>query len=250
LELLGADCRRVHFVDDTEAPLTLADEWLERAITDTSAKLLIADPIQGFIGKADINNSNAMRPLMKQLGAVAERTDCAVVLIGHLNKNGAKGIYRGLGSIDIYAAARSVLVVGRLPLDESMRAFAHGKSNLIAPGKPQAFGFDPESGFTWLGEYDISVDRLLEGKQPEEKTDTQKDVAMTFLTDMLSGEPVPSTQIMRDANAQGISEITLRRAKKAIGVRSFQNGGAWYCTLNAPSDAHQMPDAHSPDMSA
>jgi hypothetical protein len=244
LELLGADCTRVHFVDDSDTPLTLADERLERAIIDTNAKLLIADPIQGFLGKADINNSNAMRPLMKQLGTVAERTDCAVVLIGHLNKNGTKSVYRGLGSIDIYAAARSVLVVGKLPIDENMRAFVHGKSNLIAPGKPQAFGFDPVAGFTWLGECEISADRLLEGKPTEEKTDTQKDAAMTFLIDALSNEPLPSTQLMREANAQGISEITLRRAKKAIGVKAFQNGGAWYCSLNAQLDAHQMSGGH------
>jgi hypothetical protein len=56
---------------------------------------------------------------------------------------------------------------------------------------------------------------------------------------------------MREANAQGISEITLRRAKKAIGVRSFQFGGAWYCTLNKDNQpgAHQDSDAHSPMVS-
>jgi hypothetical protein len=164
LELLGADCSRVHFIEETDTPLTLADERLERAITDTNARMLLIDPIQGFLGKADINNSNAMRPLMKQLGAMAERTDCACILVGHLNKNGTKSVYRGLGSIDIYAAARSVLVVGRLPIDENMRAFAHGKSNLCAYGSSQAFGFDPSSGFTWLGEYDITAEKLLENK--------------------------------------------------------------------------------------
>jgi hypothetical protein len=241
-------------VDDTECPLTLADGRLERAIADTNAKLLVADPIQGFLGKADINNANAMRAMMKSLGAVAEKTGCAVCLIGHLNKASVKSVYRGLGSIDIYAAARSVLMVGRLPYDDSMRAFVHAKSNLIAPGSAQAFGFDPVSGFTWLGDADITADQLLDNKPNvtrEEKTDTQKDAAMTFLRTELAGGAVPSTRLMRDANAQGITEITLRRAKKAIGVRSYQSGREWLCALDAPgSDAHVQSGAHGAEVSA
>jgi KaiC/GvpD/RAD55 family RecA-like ATPase len=239
LELLGADLTRVHFVDDTEYPLTLTDERLERAITDTNAKMLIIDPIQAFLGKADIHNANAMRPLMKHLGDVAERTDCAAVLIGHLNKNGSKSTYRALGSIDIYAAARSVLMVGKLPLDDTMRAFAHSKSNLSAPGKSQAFGFDPASGFCWLGDCDVTTDQLLDPKnasKSEQQPDSQLDGAMKFLMSELSGEPVLSTEIMQRAVAAGISEITLKRAKKAIGVKAQQLGGAWYCSL---SEAHR-----------
>jgi hypothetical protein len=254
LELLGADCSRVHFVDDTDCPLSLADERLERAITETNAKLLVADPIQGFLGKADINNANAMRGMMKSLGAVAEKTGCAVCLIGHLNKASVKSVYRGLGSIDIYAAARSVMMVGRLPYDDDRRAFVHAKSNLIAPGRAQAFGFDPVSGFTWLEDADITADQLLDHKPNivrEEKTDTQKDAAMTFLQTELAGGAVPSTRLMRDANAQGITEITLRRAKKAIGVRSYQEGREWFCALDAPgSDAHLHSVALSADVSA
>ena len=235
LELLGADLTRVHFVDDTEYPLTLADERLERAIIDTNAKMLIIDPIQAFLGKADIHSANAMRPLMKHLGDVAENTDCAAVLIGHLNKNGSKSTYRALGSIDIYAAARSVLMVGKLPLDDTMRAFVHSKSNLSAPGKSQAFGFDPASGFCWLGDYEVTVEQLLDPKnasKSEQQTDSQLDGAMKFLMSELSGEPVLSTEIMQRAVAAGISEITLKRAKKAIGVKAHQFGGAWYCSLS------------------
>jgi hypothetical protein len=64
-----------------------------------------------------MHSVNGMRPLMKHLGEVAERTKCAIVLVSHLNKNGGVK-YRNLGSVDIYTAARSVLTVGKLPLDE------------------------------------------------------------------------------------------------------------------------------------
>ena len=51
---------------------------------------------------------------MRRLGMWAAGYDCAIVLIGHLNKKeGSKGLYRSLGSIDVVAAARSVLQVER-----------------------------------------------------------------------------------------------------------------------------------------
>ena len=108
--------------------------------------------------------------------------------------------------------------------------FVHSKSNLAPNGTPQAFGFD-DSVLTWLGEYEITLDELLDGKKKEPKTDTQKDAAMSFLQTALADGDVLSTEIMREANARGITEITLRRAKKAIGVRSYQSSGVWFCSL-------------------
>ena len=42
----------------------------------------------------------------------ASQYDCAIVLVGHLNKkSSSKELYRGLGSIDVAATARSVLQI-------------------------------------------------------------------------------------------------------------------------------------------
>lgn len=120
LEQFGADCGRVHVIDEDEQALSLSDERIERAIIRMDAKLFILDPLQAYLGGADMHSANGVRPLMKQLGLVAERTGCTIVIIGHLNKKGGKAQYRGLGSIDIYAAARSVLTVGRIGEDENM----------------------------------------------------------------------------------------------------------------------------------
>ena len=58
---------------------------------------------------------------MQHLGMWATAYDCAIVLIGHLNKKeGTKGLYRSLGSIDVVAAARSVLQVERNPENPSI----------------------------------------------------------------------------------------------------------------------------------
>ena len=116
LEAVGADCSRVQTIDDSKSMLTLTDQRLEEAIYSTDAGLLVLDPLQAYLGSGvDMHRANEIRPIMKKLSAVAERTGCAVVLIGHMNKaSGMKSGYRGLGSIDFTAAARSILVVGRM----------------------------------------------------------------------------------------------------------------------------------------
>ena len=228
LQRLGADCTRVHVIDESEYPLSLADDRIEQAIIQSGTKLFIADPLQGFCRGADIYNVNGMRPLLQRLGGVAERTGCAVVLISHLNKKGGQSQYRNLGSLDIYAAVRSVLTVGKLPLDESMRAVVHTKSNLTALGKSQAFGLDDNGGFCWLGDCDITTDEILSGKPKQE---SQFAKARRLLETKLAHGPVLAVEIMQLADEEGISFKTFKRAKDALGVISFRRGGQWYWEL-------------------
>ena len=166
LERMGADCSKIHAIDDDDKALSLADERIEQAIVKTKAKLLVLDPLQAFLGGANINAASGIREQMKKLAGVAERTGCAVVIIGHLNKGkGQKSQYRGLGSIDIVAAARSVLTVGRLDSGQNMRAFIQTKSNLAPTGEPQAFELDHIFGLVWHGKCDITIDDLLNCNQ-------------------------------------------------------------------------------------
>jgi predicted ATP-dependent serine protease len=115
----GADCTKVIVIDESHKELTLSDKRIEEAIIETSAQLLIIDPLQAYLGSGvDMHRANEIRLIFKNLSSVAERTGCAIVIIGHMNKvGGTKGLYRGLGSIDITAAARSVLLVGRVRAD-------------------------------------------------------------------------------------------------------------------------------------
>jgi len=190
------------------------------------ARLFILDPLQAYLGGFDMHSANGIRPLMKSLASVAERTGCAIVIIGHLNKKGGKSQYRGLGSIDIYAAARSVLTVGRIDIDESMRAVVHNKSNLAPLGVSLVFGLDPVGGFCWMGEHDIGIDELLgRKKQPQENQFTR---ARILIERTLRNGPVLAVEIMQKAEDQGISEKTLNRAKSALGVISVKRGGQWF----------------------
>jgi hypothetical protein len=130
---------------------------------------------------------------MRHLGKLAEQNACAILLVGHFNKFGSSPQYRGLGSIDIYNAARSVLTVGKMAWEENMRAMVHNKSNLSAPGVSQAYRFDKDSGFEWLGDYEVTVEEMLKGKRkdkPQQESpqpESQSDKARRLITDALSG---------------------------------------------------------------
>lgn len=87
LDMLGADCSRVCVIDDTEKPLSLSDERIETAIVRVSAKMIILDPLQAYLGEnVDMFRANEVRPIFRRIGDVAQRTGCAVVIVGHMNK--------------------------------------------------------------------------------------------------------------------------------------------------------------------
>jgi hypothetical protein len=158
-----------------------------------------------------------------------------------MNKNGGKSQYRSLGSVDIYAAARSVLTVGRLGTDDDMRAAVHNKSNLSVPGASQAFGFDPVSGFRWLGECGATVDEVMGGKPKQE---SQYAKARRLIEAALSGGAVPAAEMEQLADEHGISFKTFKRAKEALGVISYQRGRLWYWDLPIDVD---YTDCTSPE---
>ena len=87
LEAAGADCSRVLVIDESEQGLSMSDLRIEEAIKQTGAKLVILDPIQAYLGSGvDMHRANEIRPVMKHLGDLAEKYNCAIILIGHMNK--------------------------------------------------------------------------------------------------------------------------------------------------------------------
>ena len=229
-----ADLDRVLVIDESKQGLSLSDERIERAIRQTGARLIILDPIQAYVGeKTDMNKANEIRPMFRRLAEIAERTGCAVILIGHLNKAaGGQSAYRGLGSIDFRAAARSVLLIGRLKREPNVRVIVHDKSSLAPEGKPIAFCLDPETGFSWIGEYDITADELLSGAGGNNATKTEQ--AEKLILDLLAdGKELASEDIEKAAADAGISARTVRAAKKNLDGRitSKRIGAAWYHAL-------------------
>ena len=231
LELAGAECERIIVIDESDKSLSMVDERLEEAIVKTGARLLILDPIQAYLGGGmDMNRANEARDMTKKLGLLAEKTKCAIVLIGHMNKaSGNKAAYRGMGSIDFFAVARSVLLVGRVEGEPNTRAVVQIKNNLAAFGHPKAFSLS-EDGFKWLGDYEITADEVLGGIAPKAN---KLETAKQFLRELAkTSNMMSSKEIFDRAEEQGISKRTLENAKKELGVWAKKINNSWYWELD------------------
>ena len=212
--------------EQAREPVNVIYQTAEDGLGDTiKPRLVVLDPIQSFLGaEVDMHRANEIRPLMKSVSVLAEKYHCAVILIGHMNKNSAgKSSYRRLGSIDFQAAARSVLIVGRVKNEPEIRIVCHVKSSLAPEGKSIAFRLDKESGFEWIGEYDISANDLLSGNCRGQKIKGAKE----FLLEMLADGAVEQNAILKEAESRGIKGKTLWNAKKALGVQSKKTGNRW-----------------------
>ena len=221
LEKAGADCSMIRVIDETDKELSMTDDRLEQAINETKARLIILDPIQAYIGATvDMHRANEIRPVLKHLGIIAEKHNCAIILIGHMNKaSGSKSTYRGLGSIDIQATSRSVLLVARLRDKPNIRIMAHDKSSLAPAGDAIGFEMTEDNGMVCIGPYDITIDELLSGNEGRGKK--KLDIAENFIKEYFgSNKVIPSNEIMMEAAKRSIKRNTLLSAKKKLGITS------------------------------
>ena len=214
----GADLSRVMVIDDSEEVLTLSDDRIEKAVRQNHVRLVIIDPVQAFIGAdVDMNRANEVRPVFRKLGMIAEKTSCAIVLIGHLNKSsGTQSTYRGLGSIAIMAAVRSLIFIGKVRKDPTTRVLIHEKSSLAPPGETMAFKLGDEEGFRWVGAYEISADELLDGKEGK-ATETKLERGAKLIQELLVDKNEISIRELDDkAKEQGISGRTMRDVRSRM----------------------------------
>lgn len=221
LEKAGADCSMIRVIDETDKELSMTDDRLEQAIIETGSRLIILDPIQAYIGATvGMHRANEIRPVLKHLGIIAEKHNCAIILIGHMNKaSGSKSTYRGLGSIDIQATARSVLLVARLRDKPNIRIMAHDKSSLAPAGDAIGFEMTEDNGMVCIGPYDITIDELLSGNEGRGKK--KLDIAENFIKEYFGpNKVIPSNEIMMEAAKRSIKRNTLLSAKKKLGITS------------------------------
>ncbi len=223
-----ADCDRVAYIVDEDAPLTLEDARIEQVIAETGARLFILDPLQGYLTQDnDMINAGRMRSQLRRLSEIAAKYRCAVVIVGHMNKaSGEKNLYRGLGSIDIAAIARSVLMIARDKENPSIRYMFPIKSSLAPEGEAIAFSIN-ELGFCWLGLQPIDKELLKESRG----TDNKKAVAMRTIQSILRDHDAPSKDIIKKLKLMDVSERTMNKAKKDLGIVSYRSENGWYWHL-------------------
>lgn len=212
---------------------------IDQAIKIIKPLLVIIDPLVAYLGgKIDLHKANETREIMARLTRMAEENHTSIVLVRHLTKGGKeKAIYRGLGSIDLTAAVRSVLAIGRNPKDPNDgRVICHIKSNLAPLGKPISYTLDSSDKihpFEFGEEVDVDVNEVLGQQAINAKASTE--MAIDFLNNILKDGPLPSIDIKREAEARGISERSLKKAKKNLGIVMIIEDGSYKWKLKTES---------------
>lgn len=229
----GADCRNIAFIDEeVYSGLTLDDERIRKAIIEWNPRLVVIDPIQSYIGNdSDLQMAGRARKLMRRIGMWASTYKCAVVLIGHFSKNeSAKELYRGLGSIDVVAAARSVLQVEKSEVDEEVRIVRQVKNSLESKGADLLFEIRPTTGFRWIGTAEIPGVILPCYSEPkfEELPINKHERAAVLLQKALEGGAVEAMEIKRLMAEYRIGEKTMNEVKIELGIKSYRKMKKWY----------------------
>lgn len=233
-----ADLRCISTVlTDPRAPLSFTDTRLREAIRMTLPKLVILDPVQAFLGEdVDMNSANKIRPVMAYLGKLAEEEKCAVMLIGHMNKAvQTRDIYRGLGSIDLPAAARSVILVRKSKDNPRQRIVSHIKSSLAENARDAIWEFDEAGRLRFVSYADNAT-----GAQ----TATTEARTRLELFSYLKEKRRTLDELRAWAEAKGITQTTLERARRALHVnKTVKIDGVRYVQL----DLHEEEEEKQPE---
>ena len=225
----------VAYIEEDETALELGDERLSKVIDETGARVLILDPVQAYWGaNTDMNRAGAIRPIMNQLARMAQQKKCAIIMIGHMTKGNGKGLYRGLGSIDIAAAARSVLLVARLKSQPEMRVLAHVKSNLAPIGDSILFSVDGKSTISWLRKSKLTAEQILD--ESYEESNSKLDRAVAIIKECMKNGECSANEVLRQCEDQGIAKRTVNEAKARLNIESVKRKGGWFWIAREDED--------------
>jgi putative DNA primase/helicase len=219
---------------------------LEAFISDEGIRLLIVDGL-GYSITGDSHNYAVIGSALSSLAKVAERTGCAVLGLTHPPKGGADPVTAAIGSTAWTAIPRVVWVLGFDPDDESRahRVCRVSKTNYREPATGIGFAIaddkEFECGFvTGLGRSTVSAELLVAAAQTEgEKTDREE--ARDLLRSVLADGPVDTNEVLSVTRSAGISDRTVTRARRDLGVQSEPRHDpetgrlrAWQLTLPRP----------------
>jgi hypothetical protein len=221
---LGVD--KVEFLlndelDPTYAPsLTKDADRIVSLAKHTNATLIVVDSLSG--GHALDENGSDMRQVLLTLARIASVTGCPVLVAHHLRKrnafeDGSLTLDRVRGSSTITQFCRSVFGLWRPDPASGVVRVEQIKNSFAPPAAP--FGFQINDG------------KFLFCDAPEPPREmTAADRAVEFLRIELRAGPRRFSELLEKAEAEGISQATLYRAKPKAGVVAVD--GKWALPYN------------------
>lgn len=262
----GADVTKVHYLKMVELrkgatkierslaldqDLAKLRETLEKR---PEIKLIVADPITGYLGRANMNKEQELRAVLEPLRKLCEELQVTFIALGHFNKrtdvvalqriSGAAaltGVPRAVWAFGVDPAVKGeylmLLAKGNFAKDRSGMRFA------IVEKQVDAIGGHPV--IEWKGKSEKTTEDLVERKDPELR---KKDKAVVFLQKALKGGPRLADELIAEASDEGIGEKTLWKAKKIAGVRSKRERGKWYWHLEPRASETRLPEPQSEEL--
>lgn len=227
----GADLSKVAYIDETKKLFTIADQGIEKVLEETGARVVVIDPIQAYFGERDMNRAADVRSVLGSLSRIAEKYNCAMILIGHLSKVAAnKGLYRGLGSIDIAATARSVLLISKA-IDE-LRVMSVVKNNIAPFGKSILFSIRNNSSLHWIKYSSITSKEIMDNDFSELRHfPVKSNNAQEIIRSCIESGVCQATEIVNACLAQGISRRTISSTKHEMRIVSEKSASGWIWKL-------------------
>lgn len=238
-EAAGADLERMYVIDGelaedgSHSPFGLLSIDLVSAHVQSAGDvdLVIVDPIAALLAGVDAHRDSEIRSSLQPLADFAETCGVAVLAIAHLNKREAeRALYRVGGSIGFVGLARSVLLAAIDP-EDGRRAIAPLKCNLAAMPAPIEYRIDDEGRFWWgQASGELTADHLLRSVRPE-RYGGARSAAESFLREVLADGPRRANEVDALAEEAGISEATLKRARRALRVQTKRTKDGWTVSL-------------------
>jgi hypothetical protein len=259
LDSFGADRARVFHAyrvgEFGPAPLFFPKHlpYLEQALERARPRLVVIDPIMAFLDATVATaNDASVRRVLTPLAQLAEKYDCVIILVRHLNKNaGKRGIYRGAASIAFLAACRSAWIFARHPGKTGQVVLAQLKNNLAPPQPSLTYEVltrpDAAPELRWCGTCDLSAADLVKWA---DRAYPARLRACELLTAFLKDGPQPSHLIWAAAQKQKLSSATLNRAKRQLGIRTHRTVEAGRSTYYWFLQEHPPPLSSDPDIRA
>ena len=255
VHLLSA-VRRVDKDGQYERLVTLADvDAIEESLVKLpDCKLIVVDPIGSFLGGGtDAHRDNEVRSVLAPIAALAEKHGPAVLVVAHRRKSQSPAADDlVLGSRAFTGIARAVWHLSRDAENKTRRLLLPGKNNLGPEAGGLAFSIIGEPPrISWERDpvamhADDAVAAEQAASKPGPKAEAVKD-AKAWLVKTLADGPRLAKEVQDEwKNGQDGSGATLKRAKKALGVESFQpeNPGPWYWRLPEGEEQALEAGAH------
>lgn len=196
------------------------------AIEEFDAAVVFLDPLVVYMGgDVDGHKANEVRGIISQLTTIAKHMGIAIVVVHHVNKGGASGQHKALGSVDYINSMRSAVMVD---MSKTGTYFmSHVKSNWAQKGNTLAYTFTGDK-FHWLGMYN----EVYDDGGGQEISRTPRGKARAFLLNILADGPVPMLEVAARAKDEGLSETTLQKAKRGVCHSVRLPNGPWVWELD------------------